>query len=433
MRWLLEQLYGGIDRTVAWWPVRYFVYVVVTVVATSVVTRLLVGGLVRLGARLHGRVISTRLDRWWTVRLGSRWLRVDAPVAGFHWDRVRVWVGGVLAPPHLSGARLCAHVRRAWPVARGIDRAVNVVALVGRANRLLSVVLAAAAVAWVRPPWIEVPAAWRQLAVAVSWVTHSSLQAVLASASAVIALVVIVSRGGVLDRLRFREEATRAAARHLVSLNGALVPLASTVHQVHRDILGTANRHHLLYRAVAEASDNTVTWRKDGRLDFDRAPIRLQRGSDATWPSPAAVAVDEVIDRVNAVLAEIAESGLSDSVERLLKPVDTEAVYLGVAIVGSMDNHRLELGAASDRVDAQKRFSDHLARRFERRDGDRDYDDATIEEPALQLCWEQARNLDRLALDYLFACRRIDTVCRHLQQRQGGNGWTTRIAMALTK
>jgi hypothetical protein len=439
MHWLVDHVYGEVDLAVPGWLVRYLVYLSGTTIMANAATRLLVAGIVELADRLRIRVTSTRVDRWWTVRLGSRWQPPNALIAGAPTRRARFlrWLGRELAPPHLSDARLHRHVRRAQPVARVIDRVSNAAALVGRSHRALSVLLAAAAVAWVRPPWVEVPATWHQLTVAGSWITHSSLQAVLTTVSALVAITVFVGRGRLLDRLRFREEATRAAARYLISLHGALAALGFAVGRVHTEVLDSAGRHHRLYQAVAEASNYTITWREGGQLDFDHTPNQPGRRGDALGPSSAAVAVDEAIDRVNGVLTALSESGLAASVTRLLAPVSAEALDLGVMVSSRMDQHRLELGGASERTDSQKRFIDYLAGKLERFDGDEDQDDATIEllvrQPVLRACWEEARQLDRLAVGYLFTYRRIDAVCRHLRRRQGGHGLGTRIAMAVGK
>jgi hypothetical protein len=221
----------------------------------------------------------------------------------------------------------------------------------------------AAAVIWLRPPWTEVPTSWHALHGAYSRAAAWSVQSALTAISVALAIVVIVGRGSLLDRLRYREESTRGAVRHLNELRAAPLELSLAAYRARADVVEAYERYNLIYRSVAKASDYTVTWAKDGSLDPSRPPPRPTWSRTQERSRRSEVAVDEAIDRVDVVLKELASSGLELSATRLLHPVISEALDVGVVYHGSLDALRIHLGAGSMRISWETNFTASVLRR----------------------------------------------------------------------
>ncbi|SFO17027.1 hypothetical protein [Amycolatopsis rubida] len=206
VHWLLAQLYNGIDLAVPWWPVRYTAYVVATAALVSFLAR----RAWKVLFRVQWRVSSHRVSLWWTVRLGGRLLRVggarpgqiDAVPDSSRTMRACWRAGQALAPPHIPLARLERHAFRAVAVNRVLAWGARLLFLAGRWNTMVSLATAMAAAMWLRPPWVSVPEAWRQIVEMYVWTTNRPLPSVLGAITAVVAVVVVASRGGLLDRLR---------------------------------------------------------------------------------------------------------------------------------------------------------------------------------------------------------------------------------------
>lgn len=244
-----------------------------------------------------------------------------------------------------------------------------------------------------------------------------------------IAVVVTASRGGLLDRLRYREDSTRGAIRHLNELCGALSDLAQAAYAARGAVVDTIDREHRIARWVAEASRYTVAWDEQaGCLDYRRRPVIPARFLGERQPRAAEKAVDDAFDRVAVVLKEVRASGLAWSAERLLRPVIAEAMETGVTRWSTLDTYRFQLGAASARAEQEKGFVEYLKRKFD----ETGYIEPGNQRVLLEPCREAARELDSQALGNILARRRINVICRYLRRRQGGD-WTTRFAMAFAK
>lgn len=430
--WLLAQLYNGVDLAVPWWPVRYTAYVLTTAVTSAFLARMLWKRVFSLQFRLK----SDRVSRWWTIRLGTRLLRAGGARPGqddivrdrSRMTRACLGAGRALAPAHLSRRRLERHASRALAATRVLEWGLRTLSLVSRWNTIVCLGIAASAVVWLRPPWITVPGPWHRIVEMYDWITVRPLPSVLGATTALVAVAVIISRGGLLDRLRYREESTRGAVRHLNELLGTLSALAEAAHTVRHTVADTIDRSNLINRAVAEASRYSASWNaRAGRPDYEHAPsptrFLYRHGS-----STAAYAVDEAFDRVAAVLREVAAAGLGLSAERLLRPVLSEAIDLGLTNWSDLDDHRLVLGSASASTDWEKRLVESLKREFDQTGGG-----GQIRRRILhQQCLKEARKLDNRALGNILTRHHIEVICRYLRRRQGGD-WATRFAMAFAK
>ncbi|GGM83400.1 hypothetical protein GCM10012275_62540 [Longimycelium tulufanense] len=281
------------------------------------------------------------------------------------------------------------------------------------------------------------PDVWQSLRAAVSAATETAPQTVLATGTMVIAALVILTRGVLLDRLRYREESTRAAVRSLNELLVALEQLSQAVYVIADELLLKAHRHSVISRVVERASRHRATWSRNGYLiEIAASRTRFPLGSRGVDHAASRGELEEAMTRVSAVLDDIAREGVRPAVQRLLAPVMTEAFDLGI-LTGSPEVRvgRFDLGTVIDRPLWENRIVEVLSHEFSLLGGDCSDDKKSdyVMRSIHRYCIEAARSLDSQAQEYLFASRRIQILRSHLRRRQGGEGWTVQIATELTK
>lgn len=391
---------------------------------------------------LRLRLARSEPGRRWSMRLGCAMRRRIGEVGIVQFDDEPVPRGGIadaqaaigsrLSPPHLSKRRLVGRCRRILAVDRELGRLVVVATWLAD----WAPVIATAALLWARPPWQVLPTTWwAPMKDAYRTAITIPLPVYLTAATLVIALLVFVSRGGIVDHLRFREEATRTTARLFNDLLAAFTDLRYLLMLVQDRWLNEQQRFGDVDHAVTRATGGALAWTRNGQLqEIPKVArgLRLQRVRTDIALNITDDMMSRAIERVEQAQFEITASGLHKTVRRILFPVYMEAAALGILSrrVAGPDRPGSYEWAKAATLESRQRSRNALL------DGLRDLwmgDDTDDSDLAAMydICWDAAHDRDKHAVDLTVHMHHIKTVCRRIERLQGDLGFGTRLMLAL--